>query len=143
MKVVQSKILLFTVKIGQPPQAARETRAEGLRSQSDVEFPVASWPDLNLELVEPIGIEVCGIRMYSVYFPGSRLNPNKLRSLRNDITRIALIRAKFLVGGDLNSKYRFWNCVRANAAGKILFDEMRQTLRHIFRLRPTGPPLRQ
>lgn len=83
-------------------------------------------PGLPLEIVESIGIEVCGIQMYSVYFPGSKLSPQKFQSFRNDIIKLTSIRGKFLLGGDLNSKHRLWNCVKGNQAGNILFQEMQK-----------------
>jgi hypothetical protein len=88
------------------------------------DIPHNQLPDLGLNIIESIGIEVCGIRFYSIYFPGSKLNSHKHQAFKSDIIKISSIRNKFLVGGDLNSKHRFWNCVKSNTAGKILFDEM-------------------
>lgn len=81
-------------------------------------------PDLDLEIIETIGIELQGTNIYAAYFPGSKLNAQKLRAFQADIIKISSIRGKFLVGGDLNSKHRFWNCTRGNKAGKVLFEEM-------------------
>ena len=90
------------------------------------DIPHNQLPGLDLQVVESIGIEVCSIQIYSIYFSGSKLTPQKLRSFNQDIIKIASMRNKFLVGGDLNSKHRLWNCIKGNSAGKILFQEMRK-----------------
>lgn len=78
---------------------------------------------MGLGIVESIGIEVCGIHIYSLYFAGSKLNQQKIQLYNQDITSI---RSKFLAGGELNSKHKLWNCTKGNSAGKILFQEMRK-----------------
>lgn len=88
------------------------------------DIPHVQIPDLDLDVIETIGIEVQGVQIYSAYFPGSKLNPQKLLAFKADIIKISSIRKKFLIGGDFNSKHRFWNCVKSNKAGKILFEEM-------------------
>lgn len=90
------------------------------------DIPHNQLPALGLGIVESIGIEVCGIQIYSLYFAGSKLNQQKLRLYNQDIIKITSIRSKFLAGGDLNSKHRLWNCTKGNSAGKILFQEMRK-----------------
>lgn len=85
-------------------------------------------PDLGTKVIESIGIDVFGsngtIRFIAAYFPGQKLDEAKLKQFKQDIRLLTSTRHSFFVGGDLNSKHRFWNCVKANQAGKILFDEM-------------------
>lgn len=90
------------------------------------DIPHKQLSGLPLDIIESIGIEVSGIHIYSVYFPGSRLSPQKLQLFKQDIVKLSSIRNKFLLGGDLNSKHRLWNCVKGNTAGKILFQEMQK-----------------
>lgn len=88
------------------------------------DIPHKQIPDLELDIIETIGIEVHGVHIYSAYFPGTKLNSQKLQAYKCDIIKISSIRKKFLIGGDLNSKHRFWNCIKRNRAGQILFEEM-------------------
>lgn len=87
-------------------------------------IPHKQLPDMGLDIIETIGIEVQGVQIYAAYFPGSKLNPQKLTAFKTDIVKIASLRGKFLVGGDFNSKHRLWNCTKSNRAGQILFEEM-------------------
>uniref|UniRef100_A0A336LJ08 CSON007168 protein n=1 Tax=Culicoides sonorensis TaxID=179676 RepID=A0A336LJ08_CULSO len=71
-------------------------------------------PALNLKIIEAIGIEIkisnnSSIQVWSIYLPN----------------------------GDFNSKHRMWNCVRANAAGNILYNL--QSIRHFFVRFPDSP----
>lgn len=88
------------------------------------DIPHKQLPDLGLDIIETIGIEVQGVQIYSAYFPGSKLNSHKLKAFKSDIIKISSFRKKFLIGGDFNSKHRFWNCTKRNKAGQILFEEM-------------------
>lgn len=88
------------------------------------DIPHKQIPDLGLDIIETVGIEVQGVQIYSAYFPGSKLNSQKLLAFKSDIIKISAIREKLLIGGDFNSKHRFWNCVKRNRAGQILFDEI-------------------
>lgn len=90
--------------------------------RSDV--PHKQIPDLGLDIIETVGIEVQGVHIYSAYFPGSKLNSQKLKAFKSDIRKISSMRKKFVVGGDFNSKHRFWNCTKRNKAGQILYEEM-------------------
>lgn len=88
------------------------------------DIPHTQLPNLNTKIIETIGIEVNGTEYYSIYFPGSRLNPEKLTQFKNDIAKLTSSRKNFFLGGDLNSKHRFWNCSKSNKAGNILYKEM-------------------
>jgi Reverse transcriptase (RNA-dependent DNA polymerase)/Endonuclease-reverse transcriptase len=88
------------------------------------DIPHKEIPDLGLDIIETVGIEVQGMHIYSAYFPGSKLNSQKLQAFKSDIIKISSIRKNFLIGGDFNSKHRFWNCAKRNKAGQILFEEM-------------------
>lgn len=88
------------------------------------DIPHRQLPNLNTQIIETIGVEVYGTHFYSVYFPGSKLNPEKLAQFKNDIGKLTSQRKNFFLGGDLNSKHRFWNCSKNNKAGNILFNEM-------------------
>lgn len=94
-------------------------------------------PDLGTKVIESIGLEVNGMHFYAVYFPGSKLTPAKLVHFKEDISKLTSIRKKYLIGGDLNSKHRFWNCVKANKAGNILYSEM--ISRNFILLHPPTP----
>lgn len=87
-------------------------------------IPHNQLPDLGLDIIETIGIEVQGVHVYAAYFPGSKLNSQKLALFKSDIAKIATLRKRFLLGGDFNSKHRLWNCSKRNKAGQILFEEM-------------------
>lgn len=54
-------------------------------------------------------------------FPDTTLDNAKLKKFRNDISKLTKYRESYLVCGDFNSKHWFWNCSRANQAGKILY----------------------
>lgn len=81
-------------------------------------------PHLKTKIIESVGIKVSGIHIYSVYFPGSRLSPDKLTNFKNDLVKLTSSRRSYFLGGDLNAKHRFWNCVKGNKAGNILYNEM-------------------
>lgn len=85
-------------------------------------------PDLGTSVIETIGVRIigplCNMVIISAYFPGSMLNKSKLELFRKDLQILSKIKSSYFIGGDLNSKHRFWNCSRANQAGKILYDEM-------------------
>lgn len=82
----------------------------------------------NTKVIETVGIEVQGatgpITLMSIYFPGTRLSQEKLNHFKNDLRILTSMRSSYLLCGDLNAKHRFWNCIRSNQAGKILFDKM-------------------
>lgn len=101
------------------------------------DIPHSELPDVNTQVIESIGIEVGGLQFYAVYFPGSRLNSAKLAHFKNDISKLTANKKKYLLGGDLNSKHRFWNCTKANKAGSILYSEM--ISREFILLHPPSP----
>lgn len=83
-------------------------------------------PAFDTKVVEAIGIKITGnqspINIISAYFPGSRLTSDKLNNFKLDIRLLTSVRNS-IIGGDFNAKHRSWNCVKANQAGKIMFDE--------------------
>lgn len=85
-------------------------------------------PLFNTSVIESFGISVdtnCGnITFIVAYFPGTSLTPATFVKFREDIGKLINHRGSFIVGGDFNSKHRFWNCSNANRAGNILYQEM-------------------
>lgn len=84
-------------------------------------------PDFKTKTIESIGVEVQGpqskVILIAVYFPGTALSTTKLKQFKADLKVLTSLKNSFLVCGDLNAKHRAWNCVKANQAGKIVFDE--------------------
>lgn len=80
------------------------------------------------KLIEAIGIKIKingnrTMNLYSVYLPGGTSNRDINTHYVSDIkTLIRQARSNYAICGDLNSKHRFWNCSRANRAGKLLYD---------------------
>jgi hypothetical protein len=62
------------------------------------------------------------VKIVSASFSGSTRAP-VLAQYRGDIRRLAANRSSYIVCGDLNSRHRLWGCIRANRAGKVLFEE--------------------
>lgn len=85
-------------------------------------------PSFNTQIIESIGVSINtqqgNIKLISVYFPSTQQIAANLQSFRKDISKLTQIRSSYFICGDLNSKHRFWNCVRGNAAGNILYKEM-------------------
>jgi len=83
-------------------------------------------PDMRLRVIEAIGISIKindrDLYIFSVYFPGSRRSA-ALTNFRSDIRVLSGVGSSFIICGDLNSRHRSWNCVRANPAGNVLFEE--------------------
>lgn len=85
---------------------------------------------INCKLVENINIELyAGNRKFQVsscYLPGGASTTQVRGDFPSDIRLLTRrpSHTQFLAMGDFNSKHRFWNCNMANAAGKILYDEM-------------------
>lgn len=99
-------------------------------------------PALNLQLLEAIGIEIflengSRIEVWSVYLPSRTIQSDIRQHYRQDLNILTNKRCSFFINGDLNSKHRSWNCVRANAAGNILYHE--QSVRHFFVRSPSNP----
>lgn len=87
------------------------------------DIPHFELPDVSTQVIESIGLEVYDLQFYSVYFPGSK-NAQNLAHFKNDISKFTSNSKKYVIGGDLNSKHRFWNCFKGNKAGSILYNEM-------------------
>lgn len=85
-------------------------------------------PSFNTSVIEALGIEIYGMRtrtqIVAVYFPGSKITVTKLELFKRDLKILTSLKSSFIICGDLNAHHRFWNCVRANRAGKILYGEM-------------------
>lgn len=83
---------------------------------------------MNLKIIEAIGIKVATIRglvdIFGVYFPGTRVNNEKIEFFSNDIEKLTSNTNPFFICGDLNSKHSHWNCNRSNRAGNALFNLM-------------------
>lgn len=99
-------------------------------------------PSLKLRLLEAVGIEVylennTRLEIWSVYLPSRSTNSEIQQHYKHDINLLTNKRCSFFINGDLNSKHRFWNCVRANTAGNILYRE--QSIRHFFVRYPSSP----
>jgi endonuclease/exonuclease/phosphatase family metal-dependent hydrolase len=81
------------------------------------------------KVVEVIGISVFTkngeLKIYSAYFPGSREKATK-EKYRDDIKLLANQNCSYIIAGDMNSRHRSWNCLKANPAGTILFNEQNQ-----------------
>lgn len=84
-------------------------------------------PCIATEVVENVGIEISfrensNLRIYSVYFPGGQNNSVFRNKFKSDIRKMLNMPYKYLICGDLNSRHRSWNCLRANPWGNILHD---------------------
>lgn len=54
-----------------------------------------------------------------------QLNYDKLKvKYKDDLKKLITTGKSYFIGGDSNSKHRFWNYAKARAAGKIFFNEM-------------------
>ncbi|KAG5670078.1 hypothetical protein PVAND_000363 [Polypedilum vanderplanki] len=63
---------------------------------------------------------------YAVPYNG-RGDTNQVNShFINDIRKLTNGRTSFFVCGDFNAKHQYWNCTRANNAGKLLYHELCQ-----------------
>jgi hypothetical protein len=109
-------------RIGNNPNKRNNGGGVAIAIRNDIAH--IQLPTLKTEIIETIGLEVNGIRIYSVYFPGSRLNSEKISSFKADLGKITSIQKNYFLGGDLNAKHRFWNCTKGNKAGSILYNEM-------------------
>lgn len=87
-------------------------------------------PDLNMKLLETIGIEITlhdnsKIRFYSTYLPGSSRASMVRQHFINDLKLITSRNrtASYFICGDLNARHRHFNCLTSNTAGRLLYDE--------------------
>jgi hypothetical protein len=83
-------------------------------------------PSLNTKLIECVGVQLITdinekIDFFSIYLPGGATNDDINTHYENDLTKIIRRSNSFFALGDLNSRNRFWNCIRANQ-GKILYE---------------------
>lgn len=82
-------------------------------------------PSFDLQIIEAIGVEIVTstgpISLISAYNPGGNRDNN---SFLQDIQKLTKIRNSFFICGDLNARHRLWNCIRANTAGNMLFNEL-------------------
>lgn len=85
-------------------------------------------PSLNTKAIESIAVcieTLAGpVTFVSVYFPGSDLSSQNLSVFKADIKILTSIKNSFFVCGDFNAKHRFWNNLRANSAGNIIYEEL-------------------
>lgn len=96
-------------------------------------------PAFKTEILETIALrlEELNLNIVVAYFPGTKLNVQKLKAFENDLKLLISKNEKLLLCGDLNARHRHWNCVKANKAGKILFDLVCE--RNLFIHTPTRP----
>ena len=87
-------------------------------------------------LLEVIGVRIytnnnAPVNIYSAYLPGGATTQAIQQHLKQDLRTIAQHSGpNYIICGDFNAKHRLWNCIRANKAGKILFQELNE--RHIM-----------
>jgi hypothetical protein len=79
-------------------------------------------------LMECIGIELklnsgSKIVIWSVYMHGGTQRDPLRDYFARDINKITRSHTSYFICGDLNARHRHWNCLRANQAGSILYDE--------------------
>lgn len=94
-------------------------------------------PCIATEVVENVGIEISfrensNLRIYSVYFPGGQNNSVFRNKFKSDIRKMLNMPYKYMICGDLNSRHRSWNCLRANPWGNILYDFVSLPRNNIF-----------
>lgn len=64
------------------------------------------------------------INLFAVYFPGGIANPESKGTFRKDVRKLLKIDSNVIICGDLNSRHRNWNCLRANVWGNILTETL-------------------
>lgn len=98
-------------------------------------------PLLKLKIIEALAVNITttkgDITIVCVYFPGTKLNSSKLNNFKADLKVLTSYHNSYFVVGDLNSKHRLWNNLRANQAGKILYELM--SSRNFIIHNPTSP----
>lgn len=85
-------------------------------------------PHVPTLLCESISIEIflingSKIKLTSAYMPGGTRNTPISAHFANDIRHLTSGSSSYFVCGDLNARHRYWNCLRANQAGNILYQE--------------------
>lgn len=98
-------------------------------------------PSFNTEKIESAGISIDTlnghITLVSVYFPGTKHPTADLPIFKKDLDILTNIKNSYFICGDFNAKHRYWNCLRANTAGNILYSEM--TRKHFVIHHPFTP----
>lgn len=84
-------------------------------------------PSLNLKVIEAVSIgietEIGNLDITAVYYPGpGPATSSNMLNFKQDIQTLISNPRKFIVGGDLNSKHRLWNCYNSNQAGRTLYN---------------------
>lgn len=82
------------------------------------------------KLLEVIGLQLAtnrgNIEIFSAYLPGGATRTDIDSYYKSDLRLLTQRTSSVFIFGDLNSKHRSWNCVRANRAGNILFTEQQR-----------------
>ena len=85
-------------------------------------------PPIKTSTIENVAISVDTpsgeIIFISAYFPGTNLSREVLNCFRKDIRLIVSQKKSYYLCGDLNSKHRLWNNMKANSAGIIIYNEL-------------------
>jgi endonuclease/exonuclease/phosphatase (EEP) superfamily protein YafD len=85
-------------------------------------------PNFGTKLIEAFGIEVqtvtSKITLITAYVPGGASRQQIDGHYLNDLRLLHNRPESYFICGDFNSKHRLWNCLRANKAGSLLFEEL-------------------
>lgn len=83
-------------------------------------------PSFNTRIIDCIGINIKtntnSINIISSYFSGSDLSREAMIDFKHDIQILTQSNDSYLICGDFNAKHRFWNCIRGNRAGAIIYE---------------------
>ena len=84
-----------------------------------------------LRILEALGLELrtitgAKIQIWSIYLPGSTTSSEIQQHFRSDLMKLVNRNCSYFINGDFNAKHRHWNCIRANTAGNILFNELQR-----------------
>lgn len=86
-------------------------------------------PHINTEIIESIGVRIKTDKSYvnliAIYFPGSK-SKQIMTKFRSDIQLLTSLKEDYFLCGDFNSRHRSWDCLKANAAGNVLYSEMQK-----------------
>ena len=84
-------------------------------------------PLFDTTIIEALGVVIYSntqsFTLISTYFPGVR-SGSDVQKFKTDILKLTSFSQPFFLCGDLNAKHAFWNCVRSNSAGRVLYDLM-------------------
>lgn len=90
--------------------------------------PFETLPSLGTEIIEAIGIKIKldghhqFLKIISAYYTGTVADQDPA-AFRRDIKRLTTLR-NAAIFGDFNAKHDYWGCIRNNATGNILYEEM-------------------